>query len=462
MITFFRVKLVVVAVLLVVLATLSCFRRSQVVSEELKTDLPDIIRRGKIVAVTSFNSSSYFVQNGNQKGYQMELMKQLAANLDVELEVIVVPDVEKAFRMLNDRKCDIIAMSLEPTPERTQFFNFTDPHIETRKVLVQLRKSRVNESYIDSISELAGKQISVTKKSAFKSMLQPLFSEFSDSVVVNEINKEQEALIRDVSRGHIKYAIVDEYIASANANLLKNIDFSLQVGEPHKLAWVVRKHSEELLSEVNIWLGSFIETTQYKSIYYRYFVSNLMYKAIYTSNGSISPYDELIKKYSREIGWDWRLLAALIYKESRFNHNVVSHKGAYGLMQLVPETGATFGAGADAEPEQNIRAGVKLISWLDRRLASSVPDPNERIKFVLASYNAGLGHIRDAQNLADKFGKQSSVWEENVEFCLALKANPEYYNNPVVRLGKLNGERVNEYVDDVLDKYNMYLYKTEK
>ena len=129
------------------------------------------------------------------------------------------------------------------------------------------------------------------------------------------------------------------------------------------------------------------------------------------STGKVSQWDDLIKDTAKAINWDWRLLASLIYQESRFIPDVISRVGAYGLMQIMPETGKHFGIDITSSPQNNIKAGAKFINWLH-----SIFDPrslmtNERTKFILASYNAGPGHVLDAMKLAEKNGMDPQKWD---------------------------------------------------
>ena len=175
------------------------------------------------------------------------------------------------------------------------------------------------------------------------------------------------------------------------------------------------------------------------------------------NSGKVSRYDEYIKKYSEEIGWDWRLLASLIYQESRFSPEVKSWAGAYGLMQLMPITAKRFGVNAKSTPEKQIEAGVEFIKWLDKRFEKQgIKDRNERTKFVLASYNVGLGHILDAQRLAKKNGKNPNVWENNVDEYVLKKSNPKFYKDPVVKYGYCRGSETYTYVYEILDRYEHY------
>lgn len=196
-------------------------------------------------------------------------------------------------------------------------------------------------------------------------------------------------------------------------------------------------------------------------IYNRYFksprTSLLRMSSDYSSLGGnkISPYDELIKQGAEKLGWDWRLLAAIIYQESRFIVNDESWAGARGLMQLMPETAKRFGATNPDDPRQSIRAGVNFLKYLDKYWAKTIMDQDERLKFVLASYNAGLSHIIDARELTVKYKKDPTQWN-NVEYYLLQKSNPQFYRDPVVMAGYCKCEEPVNYVKNVLDRFEEY------
>jgi membrane-bound lytic murein transglycosylase F len=171
----------------------------------------------------------------------------------------------------------------------------------------------------------------------------------------------------------------------------------------------------------------------------------------------ISPYDDLFKKHSGSIAWDWRLLASIAYHESRFDTLQVSWAGAAGLMGLMPRTAGAFGLnpGRRSDPEESIRASVKYISELKKNFPAFM-DENERTKFVLASYNAGLGHILDGQALARKLGKDPLIWNDNVEKCLELKRFAKYYKDDVCKYGYFRGTETINYVDRVMKRWQYY------
>lgn len=169
-------------------------------------------------------------------------------------------------------------------------------------------------------------------------------------------------------------------------------------------------------------------------------------------DGMISPFDSLFKVYSKEIDWDWHLLAAISYVESKFQPDVVSKSGAKGLMQLMPRTAANYGCPDSLmqDPEESVKAGTALLADLENRLRKKNIE-HDLVYFTLAGFHAGLGHIYDAITMADSLGYNPTLWHDNVEVCLQLKADPEYYNLPYVRLGRFNGKITSAYIREVLD-----------
>lgn len=176
----------------------------------------------------------------------------------------------------------------------------------------------------------------------------------------------------------------------------------------------------------------------------------------------ISPYDSLFKVYADTLGWDWKLLAAVAYVESKFDTAAVSEVGAKGLMQLMPVTALAMGIpeGCEKDPEQSIRGAVGYFAYLSH-MFRRIPN-EERIHFILASYNAGFGHIQDAMRLAQKYGKNRYVWYDNVETYLLLKNDSVYYTDSLCRNGKFMGLETCSFVKKVTRKHKDYLLREER
>lgn len=176
----------------------------------------------------------------------------------------------------------------------------------------------------------------------------------------------------------------------------------------------------------------------------------------------ISAYDSIFRTYADTIGWDWKMLAAVAYVESKFDTAAVSNVGAQGLMQMMPQTARAMGVpeGKERDPEESVRAAVDYFAYLSR-LFRRVPE-SERIHFVLASYNAGFGHIQDAMRLAEKYGKNRHVWNNNVETFLRLKNDSIYYTDSLCRNGRFTGIETTLFVRKVQHKYSEYCLREER
>ena len=432
-------------------------------------DLDVLRKRGKIIAVTDFNSTNYFIYKGEPMGFSFELLRSFADHAGIDLEIVTENHIERAIGMLNSGEADIIAMGITVNSTRKKEILFTEPIDETRQVLIQrkprfwksMTASEIDRRLIRNQLDIAGRTVYVQKGSSHAERLVTLADEIGDSINVIEVPYESEQLIRNVARGEIDYTVCDENVALVNATYYPEIDINTPVSFPQKLAWGVRKeNSDKLIEELNRWIRIYRKTGSFGLLHSKYFrnsrSSTIIRSDYYALNtGKVSKYDDLIKEYSDTINWDWRLLASLICQESRFDPNVRSGAGAYGLMQVMPLTGKRFGIDVTTSPKNNIKAGVMYINWLHSVFDPKIEDENERLNFILASYNAGPGHVFDAMKLADKHGMDPHKWAD-VEIWLQKKSEPRYYNDEVVKSGYFKGKESVAFVSEILDRYEHY------
>ena len=454
---------VYISLILIVLLFFSC---------SSETRYEQIINRGKLVAITGYNAYSYFIYKGEPMGFEYDLVKKLSEHLNVQLELNVINDIEEMIRMIETGKGDLIVFNLTITKDRLKAIDFTHPINSTKQVLVQrkpdnwldMKIHQIEKKLIRDPEDLIGKTIVVRSSSAYIQRLNNLSDEIGGDIdiVVADPELTIEDLIAQVASGEIDYTISDDNIAKLNAAFYRNLDVHTAISLKQRISWGIPKHSEEFIEAVNHWLDSLKTTADFAVIYKKYFTDRYAYKRRVTSEffsnkgGSISPYDSLIKLYSEKLNWDWRLSASLIYQESQFNPDAKSWAGAIGLMQLMPRTGLQFGIKKLSDPEENLKAGFDYLEYLDNFWKDTIPDQQERIKFILASYNIGIGHITDARDLAKKYGADPDTWFDNVEFYLTMKSKPKYYNDEVVRNGYARGEETSKYVKDILERYEHY------
>ena len=385
-------------------------------------DLADIQNSGELIVLTLYGPDTYFEFRGEEFGNQFRLAQAYAKSIGATVRIEVCRTQREMLRKLIDGEADLIAYDMPV------------------------------DSLNDTISFCGAGQL----------------TSFLDSLAVVEHDK--------------------------------SIKTSGNVG------WIVRKTSPELAAGLNKWMAvnssRFFEISQPKvhssgSSSFRAYVSDEYFPDIpafydypgdkysssarnsssyssyssYSGSGTyvgssgiqsrgkgISVYDALFMRYSTICGWDWKLLAAVAHNESGFNPNAVSSMGAMGLMQLMPSTARHYGVSNPYDPEQSVRGSAQMFAKLLQHY-SSVPDPMERIKFSLAAYNAGPGHVDDARRLAEKRGKNKNIWRDNVDEFVLYISNPEYYNDPVVKYGYFRGGETYNYVNYIMSDWERYRNK---
>jgi membrane-bound lytic murein transglycosylase F len=463
------------SIVLIVLVVSSCWRapdgkKNGTESDSLKSAIDRIAAEGRIRVLTNYSAINYYIYRGEPLGYQYEMLRAVSASMGVKLELSVERDIDEAFEKLASGKAHLLAMDLTVTAERRRKFDFTDPIFITRQVLVQRMprnwqlmqtRNELENMLIRSSLELAGKTIHVQSGTIHRQRLEVLANEIGDTIYIVDDEREPEALMRAVSKGEIPYAVVDEHIATAYISNYSNLDIKTPLSFQQTVAWAVRKEEDnELLGLLNEWLRNFMSSKQARLLYDKYFGPGLRQKlrSEYFSfnEGKISPFDDIIREVASEIGWDWRLLASLIYQESEFKSTAVSWAGAFGLMQLMPSVMELYGIDQSSTPEQQIRVGGKYILYLDRQIPESITDPDERIKFILASYNCGVGHVLDARRLATKYNKNPDQWTGSVDFFLRNKSRPAFYNDPVSYYGYVRGEETYLFVEQIMERFEHY------
>lgn len=462
--------LIILLALSWVVYTCSRSEKSVAPSAGIHLDLKRIKARGKLVVLTENNAISYFIYRGRKMGFEYDILKEFAASLNVELEIKILKNIDDAVKELNEGKGDILACNYTVTRERKKHIQFSIPYLRTSQVLVQrkpkgwrtMKKRVLDDSLITDPIDLALKKVHVWENSSYYKRLISLMDEIGDTIyLVPESGAvETEDLIEQVANGEIDYTVVDKNIAEINQRFYSNIDTRVELSIRQQIAFGIAKENVTLKNAINDWLRSFVSSKLYSFLKHKYFDTNTFAdrsQGEYSSNGGkkISPYDELFKKEAKRIHIDWRLLAALVYQESKFNDSLTGMGGAYGLMQFMPATGERFGVFPDSPPEVQIHGGASYIHHIFK-LWNSIEQPDERVKFCLASYNAGAGHIIDAQQLAEKHDKNPQVWTNSVEVIVLKMANPTYYQDEVVKNGRFRGARVVDYVEDVYTRYIEY------
>jgi len=222
-------------------------------------------------------------------------------------------------------------------------------------------------------------------------------------------------------------------------------------------AWAVSAEKDAELRLINSWISHMAGSEEFKNLRNRYTIYGDPVKRAEKgiTTRTLSPYDLIIRKYAEELGWDWRMLAAVIYQESRFSINSRSFRGAQGLMQVMPSTAEYYGIDNLLDPENNLIAGTSHLKRLQRMFSKYDLDKTELVKFTLAAYNAGEGRIIDCRNFAMSKGFDNSRWDEIVSI-IPLMREDSILEEESVKLGKFQGHETIEYVDRIFTIYNAF------
>lgn len=416
--------------------------------------------------VTLYGPASYFIYRDTTLGYDYEMIEALAHAHNFAVDWVVADSLEEAISMVNDGEAELIASGVPVTGKYRKIVRLCGPKNMVEHVLVQ----PPGDTVVVDVEQLAGETVYVEKGSKSEAALEKINAEMGDAIKIRPVDPDSlatEDMLAMVARGDLHLAIVDSETAKLNQTYYPDLMITLAVSDPEETQWAVALANKPLAKAIDRWVAEPVEVERERNILKKYFDSKKNHPVEGASydrkfiNGYASPFDDLYKAHTAESNWDWRLLAAQGYTESRFNPKARSWAGASGVMQIMPKTARDFGLKKSelTDPSRSIETAVKILDRYDDILAQLVSDPIERQKFVMASYNAGPGHVLDAIRLAKKYGYDPELWDDNVEKAMLMKMNRKYYRDPVVKYGYSRGRETVDYVERIWSYYGDVIEK---
>lgn len=397
-----------------------------------------------------FHASDIFVYRGTTIGFQHELLKKLEKDLKKNLRITIKDDYDLVYQEISQNNYDIIALDFAKTLYNLPFVTLSEPHSYSYPVVVT-RKSISKDSLVNN-------QIIIP--SCFNH-----FITLNDSVQISHLknyhlkytsNLTSENIFEMIEIEEIDYAICDYNIAITLLPFYSNLTILTKAGPEYERCWILNAKNGTLNFHINQWLNEFKQTTSYKNLQKKYFSQHSSYIKYSNSKSNkhrISEYDPYIKKYAQKYDVDWRFAASIIYQECKFVPDLIGYGGSFGLMQMMPITLEYYGIDETATEEEQICVGVKHIRNLKRYFADVYEE--DKPYFIAAAYNAGTGHIFDAQNLCIKYNENPNDWNA-VSKYLILKSSKQYYNDPIVTAGYYPGKHSVKYASEVVERYNTY------
>jgi membrane-bound lytic murein transglycosylase F len=394
-----------------------------------------------------------------ETGVEYELLARFAKAQGVTMVAVQVEHPDSMRAMLQTGRGDVVAACLATKGPWAQVAAMTSPYGAVAPMIASLREGMA--------AEAEGAQDTVVVPGGWSPFGHKGYRFARKHLRQRELVRDSTALPEDLLAGlllgHHAALIVPDALAEREAALFPPLQFEGPVGPPVPLSFAVRSNSKELHVTLDAWLQAPAEREA------RELLLDAGRKTIRApgpfrprvgaaiTGDSISAYDEVFQRHAGGCGLPWELLAAMAWKESRFNPDVRSARGAFGIMQMMPRTATRMGLDHDGDVDDQVAAAARYLCYLDTLWRRAVPDRSERLHFVLASYNSGPGHVIDAQRLAEQLGADPGRWEGHVERTILLKAKPRFFLREGLRNGYVNGAQTFLFVRGVMAQYTRFV-----
>ena len=414
--------------------------------------LDRIKKSGTITVITRNNAHCYYIYRNQEMGFEYELAKAFADYLGVELEVRVCKSWNELLPSLDKEGGDFVAASVTITPSRLEVADFSNEYLSVQQMII----THKDNLQVNTIDDLEGKTIRVRGQTAYEEGLKKLKEDRLDMTIQVRHDTPTEEIIEDVAKGRAEITVADSNVALLNRRYYPDIRIAFPIGEPQSLGWAVRKGEGALLDKINTFFDSIKQDGTFDDIYKRYYAyvekfDHLDIKKFQQRiKRRLPKYQHIIKKASERYGFDWRLIAALMYQESQFNPQARSFTGVKGLMQLTLPTAQEMGIENRLDPEQSIVGGVRYLRKLYDLYDTA--QGQDRLSVALAAYNVGKGHVLDARRLASNMKLDPNKWS-SLEKALPLLSNARYYKKS--QFGYCRGSEPVFHVQSILTYYDI-------
>jgi membrane-bound lytic murein transglycosylase F len=388
--------------------------------------LSGILRSGEITVITGRAPHHFHVYRNQPGGFDYELAREFARTLGVRLRVVAHDSWEEMVAALNAGDGDFIAAGTEITPSRARQVAFSAGYREVHEHLI----GRRNQAPVLAPEALAGRTVDVGRGSPHHETLEALRAQGVDVVIRARDNVSVEELIQQVARGDIDFTVANTGVALLNRRYHPAATLSARLRDDQPLGWAVHPQAQPLLQQINAFLKSSAASGRLEDLYekYHWSVGDFDYIDLKTYHARLRSrlprFRPFIKAAAERNGFDWCLIAAQIYRESHLDPAARGANDAQGLMQIRPGTARALKLSDPFDPVGNIRAGVQYLKALYDRFEGS--EAEDRLMIALAAYNAGPGHVMDAQALAARQGWDPLRWE-SVARALPLLRERRHY-----------------------------------
>jgi len=424
------------------------------------------VRQGKELVVVTYNSPSTYYVDGlnNFAGLEYDLTKLFAKYLgnDIKIRFLLVDNIGQVVPTLLRGKAHLAAAGLSITHLRQYMVRFGLPYQEVRQQVV-FNRERSNKPA--STRDLAGKLLEVPAGSSYAERLGEIAQLLPELQWRELKNESSDELLERVAEGALDYTIADSQLVAMAQNFYPNLAVGFDFGLPDHLAWAFPKTDDDWLYQKS--LGFFDKISKdgtLRSLLDRYYGHSERLEQADVTNflvrmRTVLPqYLRLFKQAQEITGIDWRLLAAISYRESHWDTYSTSPTNVRGLMMLTEDTADKMGVTDRLDPNQSILAGARYLVTLKDTIPARVPEP-DRTWLALASYNIGYAHLEDARVLAQRQKLNPDAWAD-LKHTLPLLNKYEYFSS--VKHGFARGGAPVIFVESVRTYYKILERYEEK
>lgn len=400
--------------------------------ERVKRDLGDMQDERVVRVLVSHSMSNFFVDMGQPRGFEFEMMEEFEKYLnkgrtkkEIQIDLVYIPlPFPQLLTALNEGVGDIVAATMTVTPEREKIVAFTDPYWSDVSEIVVASETA---DPLSSLDDLSSRAVYVKPNSSYVESLQRLNETLVSQglqpvkIVHPSAKVDTEDILELVDAAILDYTVVDRPIAELWAQYFTDLKFynDLELNTGARIAWAVRKECPKLLARLNAFVAEHKKGTLLGNIFFKRYFKNVKWIKNPLAEEYQRNFDALeaaFRKYSAQYGFDWVLMAAQGFQESRLDQSLVSRSGAVGIMQLLPATAADMGFTDIRNAENNIHAGIKYMAWLRNNFYNE-PEISaaSKVDFTLAGYNAGPSRVDRWRKKAADQGLDPNRWFYNVE-----------------------------------------------
>ena len=423
-----------------------------------KRSLLDEIKRNKKLDVVLLNTlSTYYIGSKGKQGFEYELLKSYADSLGVELNITTAETTKEAIELTRKLKPHITSSALSKEILKEKNFNIGPSYEEVQEQVVCNRWMQDKNTFPRNIEDLESVHLVVGEDTSYAKTIERLMKDGFEINVTMTSQFSTEELLSKVSSHEIDCTVVNSNIYAMNLKDFPEISLAFTISGREQLAWILADHSKDLEVNMYAWLNNFIQSgkmAELKDYYYSHILSfdyvdtKMFYKRI---KSRLPKYQKYFEEAGKYYGIPWRLLASISYQESHWNPKAKSFTGVRGMMMLTRKTAKLLGVKNRLNAQQSIIGGTRHVKQMIKNVPKDVTGEN-RLKFALAAYNIGLGHIFDARKLAREHNLDPRIWSD-LKKVLPLLARKKYYKT--LKYGYARGSEPVKYVESIYSYRNI-------